>query len=262
MHPFRVLTVVAAAVTVVMPAGAQQRDTHARLFPPQSLGLLEGRDRDEWQQPDRVMDELRISDGAQVADIGAGGGWFTIRLAYRVGPRGIVYAEDIQQEMIDSIQRRVAREGLVNVRTCLGTPADPRLPGSLDAVLMVDTYPQIRDPVSVLRHIRDSLAPNGRLGIVDFKLDGAGGPGPELAERISPDVVKAQAAAAGLRLVSHETFLKYQYLLVFVRESGARGSGPASVSAGGRATTTPPAGSSRPRRPSEDRGRCTAGSPR
>jgi hypothetical protein len=127
---------------------------------------------------------------------------------------------------------------------------------------MVDTYPQIRDPVSVLRHIRDSLAPNGRLGIVDFKLDGAGGPGPELAERISPDVVKAQAAAAGLRLVSHETFLKYQYLLVFVRESGARGSGPASVSAGGRATTTPPAGSSRPRRPSEDRGRCTAGSPR
>ena len=265
MRAPRLLTAV-AALAVVMPAGAQQPDAHARLFPPNHLGLLEGRDRDEWQQPDRVMDELRISDGAHVADIGAGGGWFTIRLAYRVGPRGIVYAEDIQPEMIDSIQRRVAREGLANVRTCLGTPTDPRLPGGLDAVLMVDTYPQIRDPVSVLRHIRDSLAPNGRLGIVDFKLDGAGGPGPELAERISPDVVKSQAAAAGLSLVSHETFLRYQYLLVFTRaqpsDIGGAAAGARSFSPAGPAATTSPAGSSRPRRPSEDRGRCTAGSPR
>jgi predicted methyltransferase len=265
----RLLTAAAAAVVIVMPAGAQQqRDAHARLFPPQHLGLLEGRDRDEWQQPDRVMDELRISDGAEVADIGAGGGWFTIRLAYRVGPRGLVYAEDIQPEMIDSIQRRVAREGLSNVRTCLGTPADPRLPGGLAAALMVDTYPQIGDPVSVLRNIRDSLAPNGRLGIVDFKLDGAGGPGPELGERISPEVVKSQAAAAGLRLISHQTFLKYQYLLVFERAEDAVGrgfspGGSTVVSPGdARSATTPPAGSSRPRRPSEDRGRCTAGSPR
>jgi len=193
----------------------QQRDTHARLFPPEQLGLLEAAGRDEWQEPLRVMDSLAIADGDRVADIGAGGGWFTIRLAKRVGPNGVVYAEDIQPEMIESIRRRVAREGLKNVEPKLGTATDPQLPGGLNAVLMVDTYPQIPEPVVLLQRIKQSLAPNGRLGIVDFKPDGAGGPGPDLEDRISPETIKQQAAAAGLKLLSHETFLKYQYLLVF-----------------------------------------------
>src|SRR6186713_421871 len=80
----------------------RQRDKHARLFPPEQLGLLEAAGRDEWQEPDKVMDSLGIADGSRVADIGAGGGWFTIRLARRVGPNGVVYAEDIQPEMIES----------------------------------------------------------------------------------------------------------------------------------------------------------------
>lgn len=196
-------------------ASGQQRDRHVRLFPPEQLGLLEGPDRDEWQQPDRVMDALGIFDGARVADVGAGGGWFTIRLAHQVGPNGVVYAEDIQQQMIDSIARRVTGAGLANVRTILGTPADPRLPAGLHAVLMVDTYPQLADPVALLKRVALSLAPNGRLGIVDFKTDGAGGPGPDIQDRVSPDVIKAQARAAGLTLRSHETFLRYQYLLIF-----------------------------------------------
>ena len=194
---------------------AQQRDTHPRLFPPEQLVLLEGPDRSEWQQPDRVMDALEIADGFRVADVGAGGGWFTIRLARRVGPQGVVYAEDIQPEMIASIEQRVKREDLGNVITKAGTASDPNLPPGLNAVLMVDTYPQIRDQIGMLKHIAAALAPNGKLGIVDFKPDGAGGPGPDLSERISPEVIKKQAAAAGLKLISHETFLKYQYLLVF-----------------------------------------------
>ncbi len=80
---------------------------------------------------------------------------------------------------------------------------------------MVDTYTQLADSVALLKRIAQALGPNGRLGIVDFKLDGAGGPGPALEERVSPDTVKAQAAAAGLRLRSDETFLRYQYLLIF-----------------------------------------------
>lgn len=211
--------VILAVAVAARPAAGQQRDTHARLFPPEQLGLLEGPDRDEWQQPDRVMDALGIFDGARVADVGAGGGWFTIRLAHRVGPTGQVFAEDIQPQMIESIGRRVAREGLRNVRTVLGTPDDPRLPAGLHAVLMVDTYPQIANPVALLRRIAASLAPTGKLGIIDFTLDGAGGPGPHPAERISPEVIKAHAAAAGLRLVAHETFLKYQYLLIFARSN-------------------------------------------
>ena len=187
-----------------------------RLFPPEQLGLLEGPDRDEWQQPQRVMDALGVYDGAHVADIGAGGGWFTSRLAQQVGPNGLVYAEDVQPQMIDAITRRVASEGLTNVRTILGTDTDPRLPPGLRAVLMVDTYPQLPDPVALLRRVAAALAPNGRLGIVDFKVDGAGGPGPPLEDRMPPDV-KRHAAAAGLTLRSHETFLKYQYLLIFVK---------------------------------------------
>jgi predicted methyltransferase len=206
----------AAMIAGATPAG-QQRETSGRLFPPEQLVLLEAPDRDEWQQPDRIMDKLNIADGARVADIGAGGGWFTIRLARRVGPNGKVFAEDIQQQMVESITRRVEREGLTNVQPVLGTDTDPRLQPGLQAVLIVDTYPQFRDPVTLLRNVAAALAPGGRLGIVDFKTDGAGGPGPALEDRLEPDVIRRDAERAGLTFRSHETFLRYQYLLVFVK---------------------------------------------
>src|SRR5206468_4477302 len=119
------------------PLNGQARG-RARLFPPQDLSLLEGPDRDQWQKPDLIMDALGIADGSIVADLGAGGGWFTVRLARRVGPNGLVYAEDIQPQMIDAIKRRVQRENLGNVKTLLGTASDPQLPAGLDAVLIVD----------------------------------------------------------------------------------------------------------------------------
>ena len=79
-----------------------QGPAHGRLFPPEDLGILESPDRDEWQQPERIMDALGIAEASRVADLGAGGGWFTIRLARRVGPNGVVFAEDVQRQMIDS----------------------------------------------------------------------------------------------------------------------------------------------------------------
>lgn len=197
-----------------------QRPTHGRLFPPEELGILESPDRDEWQQPDRIMDALGIADGTRVADIGAGGGWFTIRLARRVGPNGRVYAQDVQMLMLGSIRQRVANQGITNVETILGTDDNPHLPSNLDAILVVDAYPAFgerTERVAVLRHLAGALAPHGRLGIVDFKLDGVGGPGPALDERLDPAVVRGEASEVGLRLVSDETFLRYQYLLVFGR---------------------------------------------
>lgn len=196
---------------------SQQREPVGRLFPPEALASLEGPDRDEWQQPDRIMDVLEIADGAKVADIGAGGGWFTVRLAHRVGPNGRVFAVDIQQPMIDSIRRRVQREGLPNVQTILGRPDDPMVPAGTQAVLIVDAYPQIRNPVALLKNIVKSLAPNGRVGIVDFKKEGSGGPGPPIEERLDPVQVIRDAQNAGLQLRSSESFLRYQYFLVFVR---------------------------------------------
>jgi predicted methyltransferase len=207
--------VILAGLWAAVGATAQQpRAAHGRLFPPEKLGELEGPDRDEWQQPERIMDALAIADGSRVGDIGAGGGWFTVRLARRVGPNGRVYAEDIQRQMIESIQRRVARDGFLNVEAILGTPLDPRLPPGLDAVLIVDTYPQLDDPIGLMTHVRKALHPNGRLGIVDFKKDILG-PGPDLDERLEPEAVIRDAERAGLKLHAHETFLRYQYLLVF-----------------------------------------------
>jgi ubiquinone/menaquinone biosynthesis C-methylase UbiE len=206
---------------------AQSREV-ASLFSPVDLGMLEGPDRDQWQQPEQVMDVLGIADGSRVADLGAGGGWFTIRLGRRVGPNGRVYAQDIQPLMLDAIRRRVKAEGLTNVVPVLGTPTDPKLPQGLDAVLIVDTYPQVSDPVALLENVVKSLAPHGRVGIIDFKTDGAGGPGPPPSDRIEPEVIVRDAERAGLQLRSHETFLRYQYVLVFTkREVSSSASRPA-----------------------------------
>src|SRR5437773_12438916 len=109
----------AAALSAPQPQRAQ-------LFPPEELGSLEPPDRDEWQQPDKIMDALGIYDGNRVADVAAGGGWFTIRLARRVGPNGRVYAEDINPIMIESIQNVKDREELRNVETILGKTSDTR----------------------------------------------------------------------------------------------------------------------------------------
>jgi len=206
------LAIVAAAVALNAQQPARPR---SRVFPPEDLGHLAPPDRDEWQQPDKIMDALGISDGNRVADVAAGGGWFTIRLARRVGPNGRVYAEDINPIMLESIRHATEREGLRNVDRILGKTSDSGLPSGLQAALIVDAYFYLVDPIGVLRTTAAALAPNGRLGIVDFKKDGAGGPGPELDRRIDPEVVVRAAAAAGLKLRSHETFLRYQYLLVF-----------------------------------------------
>jgi ubiquinone/menaquinone biosynthesis C-methylase UbiE len=160
------------------------------------------------------MDALGVGEGVVVADLGAGSGWFTIWLARRVGPNGMVYAEDIQRQMIDSITRRVERLGLKNVKPVLGTPTDPRLPAGVDAVLIVDSYHEMEQPVALLKNVARSLNPNGRIGIVNFKKDG-GGPGPAIEDRVDPERVIADAQAAGLALQSRQTFLKYQYMLVF-----------------------------------------------
>ena len=117
--------------------------------------------------------------------------------------------------MINAISRRVSREGFTNVKPVLGLKNDPRLaPSSLDAVLMVDAYHEVEDRVSMLSNLAKALKPQGRLGIIDFRLDGAG-PGPAPEERVSPDVVVNDAKKAGLRLIREEPFLEYQYFLIF-----------------------------------------------
>jgi ubiquinone/menaquinone biosynthesis C-methylase UbiE len=205
------LAVIALAVALAPALPAAQ---HTRLFRPEDLGELEGPDRNEWQRPDQIMDALGVGEASFVADLGAGSGWFTIQLARRVGPNGLVLAEDIQHPMIQAIKIRVDRIGLKNVTTVLGTPNDPRLPVPVDAVLIVDAYHEMEQPVALLRNVLISLKPTGRIGIVDFTKDG-GGPGPAMEDRVDPEDVIRDAQAAGLVLRTRENFLKYQYMLEF-----------------------------------------------
>jgi predicted methyltransferase len=226
------LSLVLTAVNVQLPGSSSQpwgsgvgrwasqtaAGRSGRLFPPQDLGLLEGPDREAWQKPDEIMDVLGVADGAAVADIGAGAGWFTIRLARRVGPNGVVYAQDVQPEMLGAIRRRVAREGLRNVQTRLGSDSSPNLPARmLDAVLVVDVYPEVTDRVAFLRNLSAALKPGGRIGVINYR-PGRGGPGPSPSEgaRVESASVEGDAEAAGLRVVARQD-LPYQYLLVLAR---------------------------------------------
>jgi ubiquinone/menaquinone biosynthesis C-methylase UbiE len=213
LRPRRLAAVLALIAAAVLPLTAQ----HGRLFPPDQLGMLEGPDRAAWQRPEQIMDALRIAEGSSVADLGAGAGWFTVRLANRVGPNGRVYAQDVQPEMIEAIKRRVEKAALKHVLPILGTQSDPRLPVQMDAVLMVDSFHEMRQPLVMLRSVAAAMKPTGRLGIVEFTKKGLG-PGPPMDERVEPERVIRDAEAAGLRLLSTETIPPYQYMLVFARK--------------------------------------------
>src|SRR3989442_15949405 len=127
---------------------AQSKTPKPKLFDPMDLGLLDAPDRDQWSKPDQVMDALAVAEGSKVADVGAGGGWFTIHLSRRVGPNGGVYAEDIQPEMIEAINRRGQHANLTNVKPVLGMPNDARLPAGPDPGLSADSHPGMADPAA------------------------------------------------------------------------------------------------------------------
>jgi ubiquinone/menaquinone biosynthesis C-methylase UbiE len=174
--------------------------------------IFETPGRDQRLQIERVMDELGIVPGKVVADIGAGGGWFTVRAAKRVQPGGLVYAVEIGQNFINAINERAKREGFSNIRTVRGTAADPKLPEkSVDAVLILKAYHEISDPVSVLLKTRKAMKPGALLGIIDKN-----GRGDD--HGLNKDVVLKEATQAGFKLVKSFDFVKpddEDYFLVF-----------------------------------------------
>jgi ubiquinone/menaquinone biosynthesis C-methylase UbiE len=191
-----------------------EREGH-RVFNPAYLGWLEGHRRDAWQNPEAVLDALAIPKGAVVADIGAGGGYFAERLAERVGPAGLVYATDVQDEMIDALDRRKAEHGLDNVRVVRAAFDDPTLPQSCcDLVFFSSVYKEIDGRVDYMKKVTRLLRPGARVAILEFR-PGAPGPGPPPGDRLAPETVAQELADAGYTLVATHDFLPRQYLLVF-----------------------------------------------
>jgi len=177
--------------------------------------ILERPDRDAWQKPAEVVAALDLKPGQRAADIGAGSGYFSVRLAQAVGKSGKVYAVDIQQDLIDHLNERAAETGLSQMQGVLGKPDDPTLePGSVDLIFICDVVHHIENRQPYYRKLADALRPGGRLAIVDFyKKELPVGPAP--AMKIARSAMIEELKEAGFSLAESHDFLPYQYFLVF-----------------------------------------------
>lgn len=185
------------------------------VFNPLYLPYLESTSRDRWQMPEEILDTLGVSAGDHVADIGAGGGYFTERFSRRVGPDGRIYATDVQEVMVRKLQKRVTRRGLGNVTVVHAGFDDPGLPpASCDLIFLSSVYKEIDARVEYATRMRAALKPGGRVAILEYRPD-ASAPGPPRKRRLDASVVVAEMAAAGFALEQRHDFLPREYFLVF-----------------------------------------------
>jgi ubiquinone/menaquinone biosynthesis C-methylase UbiE len=187
------------------------------------IARMEEPSRAVWQKPDEVVRALGLRPGQAACDVGAGPGYFSLRLARAVGKAGHVYAVDVEPRILAVLRDRVRSSNARNVTPVLSLPDDALLPAaSCDLILIVDTYHHFPDGPEYLRRLMRALRPGGRIANVDFhKRELPVGPPPE--HKVAREAFLANAAAAGLRLVQEHTFLPYQYFVVLdPSESGQR----------------------------------------
>jgi ubiquinone/menaquinone biosynthesis C-methylase UbiE len=183
----------------------------------QGAEWLDRAERVGEEEPDIAIDAIKIEKGSTVADVGAGSGYMTVRMARKVGPAGKVYANDIQPEMLMLLRQRLAKERITNVETVLGSADDPKLPGAmLDLILMVDVYHELQQPQAMLRHMREALKPGGRLVLLEYRKED-----PSIPIRIEHKMTVADAKleieAEGFKLSKVDAVLPRQHILIFTR---------------------------------------------
>jgi ubiquinone/menaquinone biosynthesis C-methylase UbiE len=190
---------------------------YAQTMGVQGASWLERRERDQEEDPDLAIRLLRIQRGHTVADVGAGSGVITMRLAKAVGPTGKVYANDIQTGMLDLLQKNVARARLTNVIPVLGAIDDPKLPaGTIDLAIMVDVYHEFSEPQKMLQGLREALKPGGRLVLLEFRAEDPDVP--ILREhKMTKAQVKLEVEHEGFKQVRVFDDLPWQHLIVFTR---------------------------------------------
>jgi predicted methyltransferase len=212
----------ALLATVITTAGAQaprnQQEAH-RLHgdPAAYIAALEDPKRDAYQKPHEVMQALGIREGEVIADIGAGSGYFSVRLAHHVGPSGRVYAVDISGDMIRHLHQRVSDNGLLNLSPILARADDPLLPQPVDRFLIVDVWHHIENQAGYLAVMKKHLKPGGQVVMIDFQKRDLP-VGPPAAMKIAREDLLEQMKGHGFRLVQEHTFLPYQYFLVFAQK--------------------------------------------
>jgi precorrin-6B methylase 2 len=216
-----VLLVLMMAVWVPVIAGPTYRGVFQAERTPAGVMGVAGADwlvrpeRIEEERPDEMLAALEIAPGSVVVDIGAGVGYHTWRLAQIVGPSGRVIAEDIQPAMLELLRGNIEERDLENVEIVLGTPTDPRLPaGVVDLVLMVDVYHEFSDYRAMLRAIRASLKPDGRVVLVEYRQEDPTVPILPL-HKMSEEGVRSELEPMGFGFVENIDFLPWQHVLVF-----------------------------------------------
>lgn len=215
------LLVSAASSTVMLgqhatqaPAGQHKPDHMDRHFDNAEQWAKEFDDpaRDQWQMPARLIDALALKSGQSIADIGAGTGYFSTRLA-RSSASPTVYAVDIEPSMVAYLKTRAAKEGLNNLIPVQAGSGGPNLPAAVDTILIVDTYHHIPNRVAYFTKLKSALKPGGSLAIVDFRKDSPSGPPVEF--RFTPEQISDELARAGFRLARQHDFLPRQLFLVY-----------------------------------------------
>jgi len=218
----------ALLVAALVATAAAQPSRHpvsgrviAQVMGYEGAAWLERPEREDEEQPSRAVAALDIRPGQVVADVGAGSGYYTVRLAERVGPTGRVFAADIQPEMLDLLRSRVKRARLDQVELVRSTETEPGLPeGLFDLVLMVDVYHELARPQEVLRKLRASLKPDGRLVLIEFRKESPWVPIRE-EHKMSVKEARMELEAEGYRFDRVIDVLPWQHILVF-RLSPAR----------------------------------------
>lgn len=188
------------------------------LFPPDKIFLLE--EPRDWQDTEEIMDRLHLGAGDIVADIGAGSGFFTIPFSSRVGEKGLVFAEEIQIEMINYISRKVEVQELKNIRVIFGKPEDPSLLDNFfNLVFLANTYHELEKPFLMLENIKKDMRHSGRLAIIDWDPAKQSPFGPPIEAKVPESTIIKEVERSGFELIEKHNFMPYHYFLVFKRKS-------------------------------------------
>lgn len=206
---------VSSAAAAGEPAGTYMGRPLAQPMSYRGADWLEREDREVTERPEHVLDVLQVTEGMAVADVGAGSGYFTVRLARRVGARGRVLATDLQPEMLELLRAKVSARKLTNVVPLLATDADAKLPrGELDLVLMVDVYHELPRPAATLAQVHASLRPAGRVALVEYRGEDPSVPiKPEHKTTLAQ--LQKELTANGFLFLSSDESLPQQRIVVF-----------------------------------------------
>jgi len=190
----------------------------AHVMGPGGIIWLERRERETEEKPQLVIDALEIKPGQTIADLGAGSGYYSFRIAPLVGPTGRVLAIDIEPKMLEVIAERAGREHVTNIATVRSSERDPNLaPHSVDLLFMVDVYHELEYPYEVMRKVREALKPGGRVALVEYRAED-----PQVqikpVHKMSEAQVRREMQAAGFRHVTTVRTLPLQHLILFERD--------------------------------------------